>query len=56
LLALAHKQSGDNAKALDFLRQGQAIMSGLTKVSPDNAIWKGNLAWIDGQIAALAER
>jgi len=25
----------------------------LTKLSPDNAIWKKDLAWFDGQIAAL---
>jgi hypothetical protein len=55
-LALVHKQSGDRAKARDFLRQGQAIMARLTKLSPDNAVWKRDLAWFDGQIAVLAAR
>jgi hypothetical protein len=32
-LAPVHRQSGDNAKALDALRQGQAIMSRLTQLS-----------------------
>jgi hypothetical protein len=31
-------------------------MSRLTKLSPDNATWKNDLAWFDGQIAELAER
>ncbi len=52
-LALAQKQSGDAAKARDFLRQGQAIMARLTKLSPDNAVWAKDLALFDGQIAAL---
>ncbi len=38
------EQSGDSAKALDLLRQGQAIMARLTKLSPDNAQWKQDLA------------
>jgi hypothetical protein len=55
-LALVHKQSGDNAKALDFLRQGQAIMARLTKLPPDNATWKGDLARFDRELAARAKR
>jgi hypothetical protein len=53
-IALVHKQSGDKAKALDFSRQGQAIMARLTKLSPDNAAWKQDLARFDQEIAALA--
>jgi hypothetical protein len=34
-LMSVHRQSGDNAKARDALRQGQAIMARLTKLSPD---------------------
>jgi len=26
----------------------------MTSLSPDNALWKRELAWIDGQIAELA--
>ncbi len=55
-LALVHRQSGDNAKALDAFRQGQAIMVRLTKLSPDNAQWKQDLARFDREIAELAER
>jgi hypothetical protein len=53
-LAFVHKQSGDNAKARDFLRQGEAIMARLTKLSPDNAEWKQDLARFDQEIAAPA--
>jgi tetratricopeptide (TPR) repeat protein len=56
MLASVHRQSGDSAKALEALRQGQAIMSRLTNLSPDNAVWTKDLAWFDGQIAELAER
>jgi hypothetical protein len=38
------------------LRQGQAIMARLTKLSPDNAVWKQDLALFNRQIAELAER
>ena len=31
-------------------------MARLTKLSPDNAIWKQDLARFDGQIAELAKR
>jgi hypothetical protein len=49
-----HRRSGDDAKALDALRPGQAIMSRLTKHSPDNSVWKNDLAWFEGQIEELA--
>ena len=55
-LALVHKHSGDNTKARNSLRQGQAIMSRLTKFSPDNAQWKKDLAEFDRLIAELAEQ
>jgi hypothetical protein len=55
-IASAYRDSGDNAKALDFFRQGQAIISRLTKLSPDNAQSKKDLAWINQQIAELAAR
>jgi hypothetical protein len=53
-LAKVHRQSGDKSKALGFLRQGQAIMARLTKLSPDNAVWKNDLTWFDRQIKELA--
>jgi hypothetical protein len=52
-LILMHKQSGDNEKARDELRQGQEIMARLTKLSPENAQWKKDLAWFGGQLADL---
>ena len=52
-LALAHKQSGDKAKARGLFRQGQAIMARLTKLSPDNAVWKNHLGWFDEQLKEL---
>jgi hypothetical protein len=55
-LASVHRQSGENPKACDFLQQGQAIMSRLTKLSPDNAVWKQDLARFNRQIAELAKR
>ena len=55
-LGLVHKQSGDKAKARDALRQGQAIMARLTKLSPANAQWKQDLARFDRDIAELAKR
>ena len=51
----AHKQLGDKEKARDYLRQGQAIMARLTKLSPKNAAWKQDLAWFDGEIAELTK-
>ncbi|MGH6842346.1 MAG: hypothetical protein ACREDV_09695 [Methylocella sp.] len=43
------------ARALARCRS-QAIIARLTKLSPDNATWKGGPAWVDGRIAALTER
>jgi len=40
----------------DVLRQRQAILARLTKLSPDNAIWKRDLARFDRLIAELAKR
>jgi hypothetical protein len=54
-LASVFEKSGETAKALDALRQGQAIMARLTKLSPDNAVWKGNLAWFNAEIARLSQ-
>jgi hypothetical protein len=54
-LADAFRKAGDNARALDALRRGRAIMVRMTSLSPDNAAWKRELAWFDGQIAELAQ-
>jgi len=54
-LANAYRASNDKAKARGFLRQGQEIMARLTKLSPDNAVWKNDFAWFEGQIKELGQ-
>ena len=39
---------------LDALRQGRAIIVRMSSLSPDNAVWKRDLAWFDEQIAEVA--
>jgi hypothetical protein len=39
-----YRRSNDRSNALAALRQGQAIMDRLAKLSPDNANWKNELA------------
>lgn len=53
-LAVVFRRGGEKAKALEALRQERAIMVRMTALSPDNAIWKRDLAWFDRQIAELA--
>ena len=52
-LAAFYVKSGEREKARAALGQGKAIMEAMTKLSPDNAEWKQDLAWFEGQIAAL---
>jgi hypothetical protein len=52
-LASAHEQLGGQAKARYYLRQGQAILARLTKLSPG---WKQDLAWFDARLAELGEK
>jgi hypothetical protein len=47
-----YRRSNDRDKALAALRQGQAIMARLVKLSPDNAQWKDGLAWFDAKLEA----
>jgi hypothetical protein len=53
-LASAFRKARDKTKALDALRQGRAIMVRMTSLSPDNAVWKRDLARFDREIAELA--
>jgi tetratricopeptide (TPR) repeat protein len=53
LIANVCRQQNDKTNARDYMCRGQAIMARLTKLSPDNAVWAKDLAWFDGQIAAL---
>jgi hypothetical protein len=52
--AVFRARNHGDPKALDFLRQGQAIMARLTKPSPDNATWTQDLAGFNQEIAELA--
>ena len=54
-LADVYRRSNDRDNALAALRQGQAIMARLVKLSPDNARWKSDLDSFNGQIAALTK-
>jgi hypothetical protein len=47
------RPQGDRAKVLDSLKQGRAIIVRLTALSANNATWKRDLAWFDGQIEVL---
>ena len=50
-LAVVQLKMGVSADALSALQQGQAIMVRMTQLSPDNAVWKSDLAWFNDQIA-----
>ena len=54
-IADVYRRSNDPRKALAALRQGEAIMDRLTKLSPDNAAWKGDLSWFNKMIAAAID-
>ena len=47
------RRMGASAEALSALRQGQAMMVRMTRLSPDNTTWKNDLAWFNEQIAQL---
>jgi hypothetical protein len=47
-------RSNDPDSALSVLRQGQATLIRLVQLAPDNARWKSDLAWFNGQIAVLS--
>jgi hypothetical protein len=48
------KKSGKHAEALEVPRRGHAIMVRLAALSRDNAIWKHDREWFEGQIAELS--
>ena len=54
-LANVYRRAGDRDKARAALRQGQALIDRLAKLSPNNTRWKSDLAWFESQIAALNE-
>jgi tetratricopeptide (TPR) repeat protein len=51
-LARWHRQAGKAERALELFREGRAIMQRVTRLAPEHAGWKGDLAWFDAQIAA----
>ncbi len=51
-LASLLQKAGDRARALGAFREGRAIMARMVALSPDNAEWKRDLAWFEGQVAA----
>jgi tetratricopeptide (TPR) repeat protein len=53
-LATALREMNENARALEALRQGRAIIARLTRLAPDNATWKSELAGFDEQLADLS--
>jgi len=53
-LAGVFRKAGQLPEALQSLQQGRHIMAHLNGLSPDNAVWKRNLAWFDAQIADLS--
>jgi hypothetical protein len=53
-LGSTFRLAGEKAKAHDALRQGRSIMGRLTKLSPNNSVWKRDLIWFDKLIVELA--
>ena len=51
--ASVYRRQGEMVLAKDALGKGLEIMRRMTALSPDNAEWKKDLAWFEGQIAAL---
>lgn len=46
----------EKAKAHDALRRGRSIVDRLTKLSPDNVVWKRDLIRFDKLIVEVAPR
>jgi hypothetical protein len=54
-IAIVLAEQGETSSALDMLRQGRAIISGLTKQSTDNRQLSNDLAAFDESIAKLGQ-
>jgi tetratricopeptide (TPR) repeat protein len=52
-LAELYRRQGETALAKEALVSGKAIMERLTRLSPDNAVWKQDLALFEERLAAL---
>ncbi|HET6377977.1 MAG TPA: hypothetical protein VFG05_06670 [Methylocella sp.] len=55
-IALVLKQSGTMAEAHNGFSKGREMMARLTQISPDNAIWKRDLARFEAEIAEFSKR
>ena len=54
-VAMVEAQQGARDRATGLFRQGRDIIAGLKARSPDNATLPRDLAWFEGQIAALSK-
>ena len=54
-LANAYRTAGQLRQAREQLTAGRTIIARLTETYPDWSQWKKDLAWFDGQIAALSK-
>ena len=54
-LANAYRTAGQLPQAREQLTAGRTIIAQLTETYPDWSQWKKDLAWFDGQIAALSK-
>ena len=54
-LANAYRKAGQLPQAREQLIAGRTIIARLTETYPDWSQWKKDLAWFDGQIAALGK-
>jgi hypothetical protein len=54
-LGFVFRGSGNKADALTALREGQAIVARVIRLSPENPRWKQDLAWFDEQVADLTK-
>jgi hypothetical protein len=52
-LALVHLRLGDATQASIELRSGRDIMTSLLASAPDNAQWRKEITWLDGEITQL---
>ena len=52
-MGLGYERQGRTADAVVELTKGRDIMAARVGVAPDNAQWKKDLAWFDGQIARI---
>jgi hypothetical protein len=50
-LAVVFQQAGNKTDALNALKEGQAIVERIARLSPDNVQWIDDLNWFNEQLA-----